>query len=184
MHRLFVGIRPPAPIRELLIDLMDEVPGARWQEDEQLHITLRFIGEVATPMADDVVAALATLESPAFTLRLDGVGRFERGTGVRALWAGIRPHEPLAALHRKTDHALVGVGLASERRAYLPHITIARLSGGRASTAAFLARHAGLSSPGFTVEHMILFESHLTPQGAYYEAIARWPLSGSTVASA
>jgi RNA 2',3'-cyclic 3'-phosphodiesterase len=77
MHRLFVAIRPPEYIRDLLIDAMDDSPDFRWQEDEQLHITLRFIGEVDRPVADDLAVALSQLRSEPFTVRMHGTGRFE-----------------------------------------------------------------------------------------------------------
>ena len=75
MIRLFVGIRPPAAVRERLLSLMGGVEGARWQDDVQLHITLRFIGEVERPVAEDIATALDQARGAAFTLAIDGVGR-------------------------------------------------------------------------------------------------------------
>ena len=79
MHRLFVAIRPPQPVRDLLIDAMDDSPDFRWQDDEQLHLTLRFIGEVDRPIADDIAAALTRIHAEKFELRIAGVWRFEKG---------------------------------------------------------------------------------------------------------
>ena len=90
MHRLFVAIRPPEPVRDLLIDAMDAGADFRWQDEEQLHITLRFIGEVDRPLASDIADALAQIRASRFTLRINGTGRFERRSGG-ALWAGIEP---------------------------------------------------------------------------------------------
>ena len=70
MHRLFVAIRPPEHIRDLLIDAMDDSPDFRWQEDEQLHLTLRFAGEVDRPLADDLADALGRLRSPPFSIAI------------------------------------------------------------------------------------------------------------------
>ena len=78
MHRLFVAIRPPDDVRDLLIDAMDDSPALRWVGDEQLHLTLRFIGEVERPVANDVVAALDRLDSTKFELRVNGVDKFEK----------------------------------------------------------------------------------------------------------
>jgi len=72
MHRLFVAIRPPEQIRELLLDAMDDSADFRWQDDEQLHLTLRFIGEVERPIADDHAAELARIHSAPFELRVTG----------------------------------------------------------------------------------------------------------------
>ncbi|WP_315759948.1 RNA 2',3'-cyclic phosphodiesterase [Sphingomonas sp. Y38-1Y] len=178
MHRLFVGLRPPPAIREQLLAAMGGVPGARWQTDEQLHITLRFIGEVDRRMAEDAALALASVHAPVPTLRIEGVGQFDHRGRTNALWAAVRPYDPLAALHRKVDQALVRAGLEPERRAYLPHITVARMGGSAGPADRWLADHAGLTSEPFTLSHFMLFESHLGQGGASYEAVERYPLTG------
>jgi RNA 2',3'-cyclic 3'-phosphodiesterase len=178
MHRLFVGIRPPATVRAQLLALMGGVPGARWQDDEQLHITLRFIGEVDRHQAEDAATALAGVRFPTLEIAAEGVGTFDTRGRVNALWAGVRPREGLAALHRKIDQALVLAGLAPERRAYLPHITLARMNSPAEAVAQFVEAHAGLATLAFTVDHFLLFESHLGQRGAHYEVVERYPLSG------
>lgn len=176
MHRLFVAIRPPEPIRDLLIDAMDPSADFRWQDDEQLHITLRFVGEVERPAADDLADSLRQIRSPALELRIAGVGRFEqRNSG--ALWAGVEPKPPLAALAAKVERACQSIGLAPERRAFHPHITLARWKGRRTREVhGFLERRAGLASPPFAVDRFILFESRLSRHGAHYEEVAAYPL--------
>lgn len=178
MHRLFVGIRPPAVIRAQLLALMGGVPGARWQNDGQLHCTLRFIGEVDRHAAEDIAIALGGVRFPAFEVALSGVGQFDSRGRPNALWAGLRPHEALAQLHHKIDQALVRAGREPERRAYLPHITLARMNVGAGVTERFLESHAGLGSAPFAVEHFFLFESMLGREGAVYEAVERYPLAG------
>src|SRR5207248_10306559 len=102
MHRLFVAIRPPEDIRDLLIDAMDDSANFRWQAEEQLHLTLRFVGEVDRPVADDLAGALGGVRAGSFQARISGVGRFEqRNSG--ALWAGVEPREPLAAPAAKVE---------------------------------------------------------------------------------
>ncbi|KQM70556.1 RNA 2',3'-cyclic phosphodiesterase [Sphingomonas sp. Leaf20] len=179
MIRLFVALRPPRSVRDGLLDVMDGVAGARWQDDEQLHVTLRFIGEVERAVAEDVADVLAQVHADAPTVAIAGVGTFEKRGRIDTLWAGIKPAAPLAALHRKIDHALVRVGIAPERRAYLPHLTIARLArslGDRAQIEAWIARNAALASDPFVLPHLILYRSHLDHAGATYEPVARWPL--------
>ena len=90
MHRLFVAIRPPEHIRDLLIDAMDDSPELRWVGDDNLHLTLRFIGEVERPLAKDIGAALDRIRAAPFELRIAGLGMFERRNGG-ALWAGVEP---------------------------------------------------------------------------------------------
>jgi hypothetical protein len=114
MHRLFVAIRPPADVRNRLLDLMHGVPGLRWQDDGQLHLTLRFIGEVERPVAEDLAVELARVRFDPFPIELGGIGRFDRRRGG-ALWAGVKPKEPPgfrlnAALSIRTSPSPGGAG--------------------------------------------------------------------------
>ncbi|PTQ12312.1 RNA 2',3'-cyclic phosphodiesterase [Sphingomonas oleivorans] len=178
MTRLFVAIRPPRLLRERLLALMGGVMGARWQSDEQLHVTLRFIGEVDRHCAADVAAALGSVHHAAFDLALDGIGHFDRKGRIESLWAGVGPHEPLKALHQKIDQALVRVGLPGEQRAYLPHLTLARFgrAGATGPVEPFLGRTAGLSSPPVRIVDFCLYESSLGRDGASYTIVERYPL--------
>lgn len=177
MHRLFVAIRPPAPICARLLAAMGGISGARWQTEEQLHLTVRFIGEVDSHCADDIRAALGTVVSPDFEIALAGVGAFERRGRPETLWAGVAPHAPLQALHRKTDYALAGAGIPPDSRSYAPHITLARLSRAAGAIDSFLQAAALLSSPEFPVEHFGLYESHLGSLGSLYSLVERYPLA-------
>jgi RNA 2',3'-cyclic 3'-phosphodiesterase len=179
MHRLFVALRPPPLIRTLLAATMAGVPAARWQDDAQLHLTSRYIGEVDRRTAEDIAVALAQVHAAPIDIALCGVGAFDKRGRVDALWAGVTPHEALRALHRKVDHALVRLGLPPERRAYLPHVTLARLSrtaGLGPEIDRWQATHAALTSPVFRLDHLVLFESNLLSDGAQYETIGRWRL--------
>src|SRR5207253_11151686 len=170
MHRLFVAIRPPEPIRDLLIDAMDDSADFRWQDDEQLHLTLRFVGEVERPVAEDLADALGRLRSPGFDLRIKNVGRFDQ-RNAGALWAGVEPKEPLAALAAKVERVCQSVGLEPERRAYHPHITLARWKGRRSrEVASYLERHRDLVSDPWVVDAFILFEGRFSRPGAHSEA--------------
>src|SRR5438067_4056501 len=162
MHRLFVAIRPPEDIRDLLIDAMDDSPDFRWQDEEQLHLTLRFIGEVERPIAEDLADALGRVRALPFAARVAGVGRFEQHNSG-ALWAGVEPKAPLAALAAKVERACVAVGLEPERRTFHPHITLARWKGRRTrEVASYLERHRDLASEPWKVEAFTLFESRLS----------------------
>ncbi len=172
-HRLFVGIDPPEAVKAQLLGLMGGVAGARWQTDEQLHLTLRFIGEVDIRQANDVADALAGLRHPAFDLALDGVGMFDRRGIPNALWVGVRPHDAVTALHHKVNQTLLRAGVEPERRAYLPHITIARFGRGAGPADAFIATHGGVASPPFRVDSLCLYESQLTADGSVYTIVER-----------
>ncbi|MEA3040102.1 MAG: 2,3-cyclic 3-phosphodiesterase [Sphingomonadales bacterium] len=176
MLRLFVAIRPPIAIRERLLAAMGGVAGARWQTEEQLHLTLRFIGEVDRHVARDVDAALCAVHHPPFEIALAGIGAFDRRGEPVTLWAGVAPNEPLKVLHNKIDQAIVRAGLAPERRAFTPHITLARLPRGAGPVRSLLETSGGLTSPPFAVEAFNLFESGLTPEGPAYTRLERYPL--------
>src|SRR5688572_11384683 len=178
MHRLFVAIRPPEEIRDLLIDAMGDSPELRWVQDENLHLTLRFVGEVERPLADDIALALTRVRSEPFELRITGVGMFEQRNGG-ALWAGVQPKEPVAALAAKVERACVAAGLEPERRAFHPHVTLARWNRREAKAAqSFLERNRALASPPCAVDRFILYESRLSRHGAHYEEVADYPLAG------
>ena len=179
MHRLFLALRPPATIRAQLMTLMAGIPGARWQDDGQLHLTVRYIGEVDRRSAEEIALACDRLGGESAEVTLAGVGAFKRRGSVDTLWAGIGPVEPLARLHRKADQALVRLGLAPERRAYQPHVTLARFSriaGDAPEIRRWLTDHAALASAPFRLAELVLYESHLGGAGAHYAPVARYPL--------
>ena len=177
MHRLFVAVRPPEHIVDLLVDAMDDSPALRWVSDENLHLTLRFIGEVERPLANELAAALSVLSFPAFDIRIAGAGSFDR-RGGGAVWASVEPRTELQALAAKVDRACVAAGLAPERRAFHPHLTLARYGRDRKQAAAdFVRRTSALRSDPFRVDGFTLFESHLSRHGPHYEAISNFPLA-------
>ena len=183
-HRLFVALRPPRPVRDLLRTAMHGISAARWQNDDQLHMTLRFIGEVDRHRAEDIAAALGALHAPAITAHIAGVGLFERKGWPHTVWAGVEPLAPLAGLHRKIDQLLARVGVDAETRAFVPHVTLARLGRTAGPVAPFLSQSSDLASPPFDFTHVILYESELAHGGARYHPVARYPLDDASATSA
>ena len=177
MHRLFVAIRPPETVRDLLIDTMEGLDTARWQGDDQLHLTLRFIGEVETPLANDIAALLARVQPAPFDLALEGVGSFDKRGRVHTLWAGLAASPDLLALQRKVEHACQAAGLPAEQRKFAPHITVARLNSVADPLEPWLAAHRMLASAPWQVSEFRLYESTLGKDGAHYEAVARYALA-------
>ncbi len=175
MHRLFTAIRPPPAIRAALLSKMGGIAGAHWQGDAQLHLTLRFIGKVERPVAEDIAAALLKVRAQPFVLALRVVGAFERKSTPDQLWAGVSPTDAVTALHRKIDRVLVDTGLAPETRAYQPHITMARFGRVVGDVRGFLAENDNLRSDPFGVDAFELFESHAGPDGMHYEPVAHYP---------
>lgn len=176
MHRLFVALRPPLPMRTALLDRTGDLPGARWQGDELLHLTLRFIGEVDRHVAEDVAAALGSVSHPPFELRLDGIGCFDRRGRIDNIWAGVAPHEPVRSLHAAVTSALTRAGIGPEERAFVPHITLARFSKGPTSSDTLPMARLWPPPVEARFDHFLLYESELGATGPSYSAIARYRL--------
>jgi 2'-5' RNA ligase len=177
MIRLFVALELPERVRDLLSALDGGVPGARWASDAQLHLTLRFIGEVDGNVAHDIDDALASIRAPAFTLELAGVGEFG-GKRPRALWAGVRQNDSLLHLQKKIETALQRIGLPAEERKFSAHVTLARMRAApREKVVQFLTHHALFASGPFQVEQFVLFSSHLGSGGSVYRAERAYPLT-------
>lgn len=178
MHRLFVGLELPETIKTHLSAMMGGLDGVRWQSEDQLHLTLRFIGEVERTKAEDIRNALSLVFADPFTVKLEGVGYFGKDRAPRLLWAGVANPAPLKHLHEKIDQALVRIGIPPENRKFKPHVTLARFRRAGAPTrlTQYLAQSAALSLPEFEVNRFILFESHLCSDGACYDAVETYPL--------
>lgn len=175
MHRLFVAIRPSPAIRNRLIGLMTGVAGARWQSDEQLHLTLRFIGEVERPQAEDIATSLGSVDGPRPSFGIRGVGVFGRPR-PHTLWAGVIGDAALVQLQQRIERALVRAGVLPERRAFMPHVTVARLDARAGPVEPWLAEAAAVHAPSETYDAFGLYESRLGAEGASYTLIARYPL--------
>jgi 2'-5' RNA ligase len=168
MMRLFVALALPDAVADGLLALQGGIPGARWSTREQLHLTLRFIGEVDGRDAAAIDDALASIRAPRFTLELKGVGEFG-GKNPRALWAGVRDDRPLAHLQHKVESAMQRAGRAPEERKFSPHVSLARLRGApRERVIIFLSAHALYASGPFEVNAFILYSSTLRPNGSLY----------------
>lgn len=171
MPRLFVAIRPPAPVREALLAATGGIERARWQDDDQLHLTLAFVGETGGAQADELAEALADVESAAFEAEVAGVGHFEHEGAPTAVWARVPPSEPLTQLQRRVTRACRRAGLATEKRAYHPHITLARLPRSAGPIGEWLKSHGTLRAQPWDVTGFSLYESHLLSDGALYRPL-------------
>jgi 2'-5' RNA ligase len=175
MVRLFVGLALPDRHRQHLRMLGGGIEGARWVAAANLHLTLRFIGEVDEDVAEDLATALQPVAIEPFELKIKGMGVF--GHPPHALWAGVEdaPKGALGALAASVESVLVREGLAPEHRNFTPHITLARFrKANEARIARFLEEGAGLALEPFRVSGFSLFQSHLRPEGAEYERIVEY----------
>ncbi len=177
MVRLFVALALPEILRTQLNRLQTGLKGARWVDEESLHVTVRFIGEVEEGLAREIDEALLDVTAPPFRLTLENLGLFGTGHRQRTLWAGIRKHPDLTLLKGRVDTALQGIGVARESRAFHPHVTLARLDRVEPDNLqAFVEAHNLSVSGAFAVEDFRLYSSILTRHGPHYTEEAVYPL--------
>ncbi len=182
MPRLFVALEIPGPVRERLALVQGGVPGARWVRPENLHLSLRFIGEVDEHAAADLDAQLGRITASGFDLRIADVGSFGPDRSPTTLWAGVARCDALQHLRDKVDRAVVAAGLTADDRKFKPHVTLARLKNGRRDRVhRWLSDNAFLANAPFPVDRFVLFRSHLNRDGASYEALAEYPLASPVI---
>ena len=131
MIRLFFGLELPGELRMRIAALSAGIDRARWVSPEDLHVTLRFIGEVEEPAMEDVAAEASAIRFDPFAVTLSGAGHFERRGRVSAVWLGVEPNPALAALRDRIEAAIVRAGQPPEGRRFRPHVTVARLNQAR-----------------------------------------------------
>lgn len=172
MHRLFVALELPVTMRDALLGATGGVAGARWQRDDQLHLTLRFIGEVDRHRAADIAAALDGVRIEPLELALAGPGSFDRRGRIDTLWVGVTPTEGVTALAQRINQALLRVGIPAETRAFVPHITVARLPRSAGSISEFPNR--AMPTTRFRINGFALWQSQRGHDGADYDVIERY----------
>jgi 2'-5' RNA ligase len=153
---------------------MGGIAGARWQDDDQIHLTLRFIGEVDARQGDDIAVALQQVRCDPFTLTLEGSGTFSVKQRVHTLWAGVLRSDALESLRRRVDRAVATIVRAERASAYVPHVTLARFS--RSGAPANPLSVPPIPTTTFDVRNFQLLESTLTSDGATYSMIERYTL--------
>lgn len=179
MPRLFTAIALPPDLADQLASLAMPLPGARWIAPEDMHITLRFAGDIDNLAAREFHAALASIDEPAFTLRLSGFGAFG-GQQPKTLWAGVAESPWLDALARANDRAARSAALAHSKHPFKPHVTLARLKGTRPDTVARALEQLGaFESRPFSVEEFLLMSSKPKVGGGPYVIEDAFALQGA-----
>lgn len=180
MPRLFTGIELPDYIIDRLALLRGKLPGARWIDPDRYHITLRFAGDIDDATARYFSSALAEIEFGSFSLSFNGLGSFG-GNKPRALFAGIKPCEPLARLQKAHERAARLAGLPPEPRNFTPHVTLARLRDTRPQALAeYLSYFGGFMAEPFEVDSFVLFSSRAQQGGGPYLQEAIYPFSDAS----
>jgi 2'-5' RNA ligase len=175
--RLFVALSLPEEVAERLDDLATGMPGARWVPPENMHITLRFLGEVDGARARDLDACLAAIDAPAFELTLSGLDTFGDGPKLRSLFIGVEPNPALTHLQSKVETAVARAGLQLERRKFRPHVTLARFKGDPGpKLGRFIAAKSPVRVGPFPVDRFVLYSSVLGSEGPHYVEEVEYPL--------
>ena len=176
MPRLFVGLELPEMVRMRLGLVRGPLPGAKWIDPEDMHITLRFAGDVDNRQADELVGFLDGIQLEPFEVMIREVGAFG-GRDPRVIWAGIEAGPELDNLQRAVERACRSAGLAPEPRAFKPHVTLARLKGASPDVVArFLGSRGSLVIGPITVDRFVLFSSKPRVGGGPYVVENVFPL--------
>jgi 2'-5' RNA ligase len=176
MPRLFTAVEIPPEIGESLSALRGGLPGARWVDPENYHLTLRFIGDVDDDTAHDVMVMLGQVRRRAFELRLSALGQFG-GKKPRAVFAAAQASAPLTELQAEHERIFNRMGLAHDQRKFTPHVTLARLRESYPQEVAdYLALRGGYRSAPFLVTRFVLFSARASTGGGPYVTEAAYPL--------
>jgi len=176
MPRLFTGLEIPRHIGQSLAMMRGGLPGARWIDPQNYHLTLRFIGDIDDALARDIAGLLGRVQRRPFELRLDGLNSFG-GRKPRAVVAAATPIAPLLELQAEHERLLQRLGLEPEGRKYIPHVTLARLrESSSRQVADYLTARAHYRSSAFDVSRFVLFSSRSSVGGGPYVVEAAYPL--------
>jgi 2'-5' RNA ligase len=178
-ERLFVACELPPPVRAVLAALATPLPGVAWTRPEQMHLTLRFLGDVDTDRIGALREKLPAVRVAPFLLPVEGLGTFPPQRPPRVLWAGVGSGHPhLFQLRQRLDDALLAAGLDFDLRTFQPHITLARCAETAAGPVAhWLHLHRDFAAPPFRVGSFGLWSSELHAGGAVHELKQLFPLS-------
>jgi 2'-5' RNA ligase len=178
MIRLFAALALPPDVAAPLSLAQSGIRDARWRPLESLHVTLRFFGEVAETVAEDLDGELAAIAAPRFQIALRGVGCFGEGAQISAVWAGVEASPTLNRLARACETAARRGGLKPEARRYAPHVTLAYLRRPDPSAvAAWIQANNLLRTPVFDVKSFGLYSSRLGRDGSTYRLERVYPLT-------
>ena len=177
MPRIFTGIEVPAAVAQSLAALRGGLPGGRWINPENYHVTLRFVGDVDDIVAHEVASMLGRVRRGPFELYFEDLKSFG-GRKPRAIVATLGPVPALIELQAEHERLMQRVGLEPEGRKYTPHVTLARLrESSSRQVADYLALRAPYRSQPFQVSRFVLFSSRASVGGGPYVIEAAYPLA-------
>lgn len=175
MPRLFVGLEVPEEITTSLAGLRGGLPGARWVDPSDYHLTLRFIGDIDRRAAREIEDELSEIDSEPIEVKITGLDVFG-GDKPHTIYASIAPNRALHELQAESERCLRRLGLKPEARKFTPHVTLARLrSASVLDVADYLAAHAHITARAFTADRFALFSARELVGGGPYIVEAAYP---------
>jgi len=186
--RTFIAIELPQEIKSALSNIQAELKQAhadvKWVKPENIHLTLKFLGEIDETLVEKICAILEGIarQNTPFNLSLSDLGAFPKLNYPRVIWIGVTNDQPVVKIAEEIEKEAVEIGLPSESRPFSSHITVGRVRSGLNRGALiekliFLKKNFPPSKLEFKVHSLTLFKSTLTPSGPIYEIIHSYPLS-------
>lgn len=183
MPRLFAGLEVPSPVSGVLSMLRGGLPGARWIEPSDYHITLRFIGDIGNRQAAEIDSLLAEVSRRPIPMRISGLGSFG-GDKPHSVFAAVEPSRALSDLQSEVDRLIRACGVESDKRKFQPHVTLARLKGASSlDVADYLTSRGWFPPQSFIADRFVLFSSRVSTGGGPYMVETSYPL-GATARAA
>ena len=177
MPRLFTGLEVPREVGEVLSMFRGGLPGARWIDPDNYHITLRFIGDIDDRLAHDIATMLDGVKRRSFEVRFGGLMPFG-GRKPRAIVVAVEPIQPLVELQSELERLMQRLGLEPEGRKFIPHVTLARLRDvSSRDVAEYLSTRGPLFGASFHVSRFVLFSARASVGGGPYVVEADYPLA-------
>lgn len=174
--RLFVAIPLPDFVIEKLCSLSKPMPGLKWTDPEQYHLTLRFLGDVSQKKKEQICNRLGTIRHEIFEMDIDGFGFFPNARRPRVFWAGVVPNPELMGLQEKVENVCRDVGFEAETQSYVPHITLAKIKDRPDGLDTFLNRNQDFGIASVPVNCFNLYRSKLQKQKAVHTVIKSYEL--------
>ena len=176
--RLFIAIPIPEAVKQKISNLQQTIEGVRWQEKEQMHLTLKFVGEADAALTKRIQKQLDEIEHPAFTIDFQGMGYFPENKHPKVLWIGLKESSVLAALQQKVEQKCQEVGIAPEDRSFKPHVTLGRLRNvSKRTVNNFINQNKKFAVRSFLVDKFVLYESKLHSDGARHSRLKTFSLN-------
>ncbi|TYP92565.1 2'-5' RNA ligase [Fodinibius salinus] len=170
--RLFIALPISESIKTQLAELKQPMDGVHWQSPDQMHLTLKFLGETKESPAQQLTDYLTNIEHPVLSLTINKLGTFPQSKKPRVLWAGIKKNDSLTTLHEKIEQLCTSLGFDPENRSFIPHITLARMKDvSKEDIAPFINQHEQFHISDILVDQFVLYESRLGSDGAIHHQL-------------